>query len=159
MACANAASDKKALDIVTIDMRKMSSVCDYFVIASGTSTTHVSAIADTIEKKMKDEGQRLWHIEGAREASWILLDFSDVVAHVFLEQTRKFYDLERLWADAPQTRFKETKRPKEEEGEDAKKAKRAAQERLPQVPAKARPVRRPAARKRSKPSQRRRKAS
>lgn len=109
MACANAASDKKALDIVTINMRKMSSVCDYFIIASGTSTTHVTAIADSIEKKMKDEGQRLWHTEGAREASWILLDFSDVVAHIFLEPTRKFYDLERLWADAPQARFKEAK--------------------------------------------------
>lgn len=88
-------------------MRKMSSVCDYFVIASGTSTTHVGAIADHIEKIMAEHGQRLWHIEGAREASWILLDFSDVVAHVFLEGTRKFYDLERLWGDAPQTRLKE----------------------------------------------------
>lgn len=90
-------------------MRKMSSVCDYFIIASGTSTTHVGAIADSVEKKMKDEGQRLWHIEGAREASWILLDFSDVVAHIFLKDTRAYYGLERLWKDAPQSRFKEAK--------------------------------------------------
>lgn len=87
-------------------MRKMSSVCDYFVIASGTSTTHVSAIADSIEKTMKENGQRLWHIEGEREASWVLLDLSDVVAHVFLGDTRKFYGLEKLWKDAPQMRFR-----------------------------------------------------
>lgn len=88
-------------------MRKVSSVCDYFVIASGTSTTHVNAIADAIEKRMASQGQRLWHVEGAREASWVLLDFSDVVAHIFLEETRRFYSLERLWGDAPQARFGE----------------------------------------------------
>ncbi|HPM43493.1 MAG TPA: ribosome silencing factor [Candidatus Omnitrophota bacterium] len=107
MAVAGAALDKKALDIVLIDMRKMSSVCDYFVIASGTSTTHVGAIADSIEKTMSQEGQRLWHIEGKREASWVLLDLSDVVAHIFLEDTRKFYALEKLWKDAPQMRFRD----------------------------------------------------
>ena len=94
-------------------MRKMSSICDHFVIASGTSTTHVSAIADNIIAKMKLAGQRLWHVEGAREASWILLDFSDVIAHVFLEETRSFYDLERLWGNAPQMRYTEAQpRPK-----------------------------------------------
>jgi ribosome-associated protein len=85
----------------------MSSVCDYFVIASGTSTTHVRAIADNIERRLKEKGQRVWHTEGEREALWVLLDCGDVVVHVFLDQTRRFYDLERLWADAPQTRFKE----------------------------------------------------
>jgi ribosome-associated protein len=88
-------------------MKKMSSVCDYFVIASGSSTTHVRAIADHISRKMRDKGQRLGHIEGEREASWILLDFGDVVAHVFLDETRRFYDLERLWKDAPMERFEE----------------------------------------------------
>ena len=107
LAIAGAASDKKALDIVTIDMRKVSSVCDYFVIASGASTTQVRAIADHISRILKDKGERLGHVEGEREASWILLDYNDVVAHVFLEETRRFYDLERLWADAPQARFEE----------------------------------------------------
>ena len=108
-AIAYAASDKKALDIVTIGMRKVSGVCDYFVIASGASTTQVRAIADHISKKLKESGERLWHIEGQREALWILLDYGDVVAHVFLEETRRFYDLERLWDDAPQERFEEPK--------------------------------------------------
>ena len=115
LAVVNASSDKKALDIVTIDMRKMSSVCDYFVIASGTSTTQVRAIADHIARQLKEKGERIWHMEGAREAIWILLDCGDVVCHIFLDQTRRFYDLERLWSDAPQTRFKESapkKRPK-----------------------------------------------
>jgi ribosome-associated protein len=86
----------------------MSSVCDYFVIASGTSTTQVRAIADHITRQLKEKGERIWHMEGAREAIWILLDCGDVVCHIFLDQTRRFYDLERLWSDAPQTRYKES---------------------------------------------------
>ena len=113
-------------------MRKMSSVCDYFVIASGTSTTQVRAIADNIARQLKEKGERVRHMEGVREALWILIDCSDVVCHVFLEQTRRFYDLERLWADAPQTRFKEVRlktHPKariKARSEKRKKASRAA---------------------------------
>ena len=107
MAIANAAAEKKALDIVIVDMRKVPGVCDYFVIASGASTTQVRAIADNIVKKLKEHHEKLWHIEGAREALWILLDYGDVVGHVFLDETRRFYDLEHLWSDAPQERFKE----------------------------------------------------
>lgn len=106
-AIADAASEKKALDIVTIDLRKVPSVCDHFVIASGASTTQVRAIADNIAKRLKEKTERLWHIEGEREALWILLDFGDVVAHVFLDQTRRYYDLEKLWSDAPQHPYKE----------------------------------------------------
>jgi len=110
LAMAGACSDKKALDIVTIDMRKMSSVCSYFLIASGTSTTQVRAIADNIVKKLKEKNEKLWHIEGQSDALWTLLDYGDVVGHIFLEETRRYYDLERLWGDAPQTRFKEVKK-------------------------------------------------
>ena len=107
---ARAASDKKALDIVIIKMmKKMSSVCDYLVIASGTSTTHVRALSDNIIRELKEKGQSLWHVEGDREASWILLDFGDVVCHLFLEETRAFYNLEGLWGKAKQERFKEQK--------------------------------------------------
>ena len=109
-------------------MRKMSNVCDYFVIASGTSTTQVRAIADNIARELKEEGERIRHMEGAREALWILLDCGDVVCHVFLEQTRRFYDLERLWADAPQTRFKEARlkaHPKARTRVSSKKRKKA----------------------------------
>lgn len=85
----------------------MPSVCDYFIIASGTSTTQVRAISDHITEKLREKGEKLWHIEGEREGMWILLDFGDAVAHVFLDETRRFYDLERLWADCPQYRFRE----------------------------------------------------
>ncbi len=101
LALAAGASDKKALDIVIISMKKMSSVCDYFVIASGTSTTHVRALSDNIIKTAKEKGHSLLHKEGEREASWILLDFGAVVCHLFLEKTRAFYDLEGLWREKP----------------------------------------------------------
>lgn len=92
---------------MTIDLRKMPSVCDYFVIAGGASTTQVRAIADHIAKRLKEKDERLWHIEGEREALWILLDFGDIVVHVFQDQTRRYYDLEKLWSDAPQHPYKE----------------------------------------------------
>lgn len=90
-------------------MRKVSSVCDYFIIASGTSTTQVRAIADNVIKKLKDKKEKLWHVEGKREALWIVLDYGDSVAHIFLDEKRRFYDLERLWGDAPQEQFKEAR--------------------------------------------------
>lgn len=109
---AKAASDKKGIDIVTIKMRKVSGICDYFVITSGTSTTHVRALSDNIIKQSEERGAKLRHIEGEKEASWVLVDFGDVVAHIFLKETRKFYDLEKLWAKAPQVRFEEPGLPK-----------------------------------------------
>jgi ribosome-associated protein len=118
---AEAMSDKKAMDIVTIDMRKIPSIADYFVIASGTSTTQVRAVADNIEKELKKSGGRVWHSEGQNEALWILLDCGDVVAHVFYEETRKFYDLERLWQDAPQEKHKEAKKKRRVVTHDKKK--------------------------------------
>ena len=122
---ARAASDKKAIDIVTIDMRKIPSISDYFVISSGTSTTQVRAIADHIEKSVKEAGGRVWHSEGAREALWVILDCGDVLAHIFYEDTRKFYELERLWGDAPQSSFRERAK-KRIVRRNAKKRKRPA---------------------------------
>ena len=90
-------------------MRKIPSVCDYFVIASGSSTTQAKAISDNIIEKLKTKGERLWHAEGEREALWILLDFGDVIAHIFTDEMRKFYELERLWGDVPQDKFRELK--------------------------------------------------
>ena len=104
---ARAASDKKALDISILDMRKIPSVCDYFLIASGTSTTQVRAISDNITEKLKIKGERVWHAEGEREALWILLDCGDVVAHIFQEDTRRFYELEKLWGDVPVKKIRE----------------------------------------------------
>lgn len=88
-------------------MRKMLGVCSYFVIASGTSTTQVRAISDHIREKLREREEKLWHVEGEREASWLLLDYGDVVAHIFLEPTRRYYDLEKLWSGAPQDDFKD----------------------------------------------------
>lgn len=105
LAIAKAASDKKAFDIVTLDIRRIPSVSDYFVIASGSSTTQVRAISDNITDVLKEKGERVWHTEGAREALWVLLDFGDVVAHVFLEETRRFYELEKLWGKVPKKRL------------------------------------------------------
>ncbi|MBN2453376.1 MAG: ribosome silencing factor [Candidatus Omnitrophica bacterium] len=107
---AKAASDKKGRRIVTIDMRKMQGVCDYFVITSGTSSTHIQAISDNIVREIEAIGGRLRHIEGDKYASWILVDFGDVVGHVFLEDARKFYNLEKLWRAAPKSVFKEIRR-------------------------------------------------
>ena len=90
-------------------MRRVPSVSDYFVIASGSSTTQVRAISDNIVDLLKEKGERVWHIEGAGEALWVLLDFGDVVAHVFLEETRRFYALEKLWGGVPKKRLLEAK--------------------------------------------------
>ena len=95
-----------------MNMRKMSGVSDYFVIASGTSTTHTRAIADHIALVVKAKGCRVWRTEGLSDASWVLLDCSDVVAHIFLADTRRFYDLENLWKKAPKECFKDNGKPK-----------------------------------------------
>jgi ribosome-associated protein len=121
LAIATAASDKKALDIVIVKMKRMSSVCDYLVIATGTSTTHTRALSENIIKSLKEKGQPARHVEGGREASWILIDFGDVVCHLFLEETRSFYDLEHLWAKAPQEHFKDKPQGKSKKKVQAKK--------------------------------------
>ena len=102
---AKAALAKKAKDVALIDLRKLSAICDYFIIASGDSTTQIASIADNIEKELSRHGFKLFHREGKAEARWILLDYGDIVAHVFYKDTRGFYNLEKLWHDAPLRRF------------------------------------------------------
>lgn len=97
---AAAASDKKARDIVILDMDGISLVTDHFVICSANSTTQVQAIADNIEEKLEEAGIGLLRKEGYREAHWILMDYGSCVVHVFVEDDRRFYSLERLWGDA-----------------------------------------------------------
>lgn len=84
-----------------MDMRSVSSVTDFFIIASGTSNTHLRAIAEHVDTQMASRGVQMWHCEGLQEAMWVLLDYGDVVAHLFYPSARRFYDLERLWGDAP----------------------------------------------------------
>jgi ribosome-associated protein len=96
----SAAAEKKAIDIKILNVKDISPIADYFVICSGNSTIQVKAIADEIEDKMLEQGFELNHKEGYQNARWILLDYGTVIAHVFHNEEREFYDLERLWADA-----------------------------------------------------------
>lgn len=97
----NAAEGKKATDITVLDIRKLSIIADYFVICSGRSSVHVRAIAGEIMEAMEKETSLQPRREGLREGRWVLLDYGDVVVHVFQEPERQFYNLERLWGDAP----------------------------------------------------------
>jgi len=104
---AAAARDKKALDIVLLDLRPLTIVCDYFVICSARNGPHVKAVAEGIEERLKAAGRRPHHIEGLTSLSWVLMDYGDVVVHVFLPEERAFYDLERLWAEAETKQLEE----------------------------------------------------
>jgi ribosome-associated protein len=92
-----AVENLKAKDVVEIDVRGKTSVCDYIVIASGTSTRHVKSIADEVVRMMKDLGVMPLGVEGEREAEWVLADLGDIVVHVMLPRVREYYALERLW--------------------------------------------------------------
>lgn len=97
--------DKKAMRLNIIDIAKISSLADYFVIANGTSSTHVRSLADELEEKLKAEGVAPVRVEGYRSNSWVLLDYGSVVAHIFTQEARDFYDLDRLWADGEKIDF------------------------------------------------------
>ena len=105
---AKIADDKKAQDIVVLDLKKLSSFTDYFVICSGASDRQVKTIAGAIEGELKKKDVRTLGIEGYQTGHWILVDFGDVVAHVFYHEERHYYQLEKLWADAPQLALKKT---------------------------------------------------
>ena len=98
--CINAAQNKKALNIIALDLKGISSFADYFIVCSGSSNRQVQAIASSIESDLKKEGMYALGIEGLNEGNWVLLDYGDVVIHVFYQPFREFYELERLWADA-----------------------------------------------------------
>ena len=93
--------NKKGYDVKILDLRKITTFTDYFVVCSGDSDTQVKAIADEVDKEMRDAGIRPWHIEGYQALNWILIDFVDVVVHVFKKDTREFYNLEKLWGALP----------------------------------------------------------
>ncbi len=95
--------NKKGFDVKIIDLQKVTTIADYFVICSADSDTQVKAIADEVDKTLRDEGIRSWHREGYKSLNWALLDFVDVVVHVFKKDSRQFYNLEKLWGDAPIT--------------------------------------------------------
>jgi ribosome-associated protein len=96
-----ALAERKAQDVLVLDLRGLSDAADFFVIASGTSDTHVRSTADHVIEALSDAGVRAHHAEGLTQGRWALLDFVDFVVHVFHPSQRDFYQLERLWADAP----------------------------------------------------------
>lgn len=99
---AKALDSKKGIDITVLRTGDLTTLADYFVICSGTSNTQIKALSDACEKAMDEAGEPAHHVEGHRDGTWVLLDFSTVIVHVFTDEARKFYDLERLWADAEQ---------------------------------------------------------
>jgi ribosome-associated protein len=96
-----AAEDRKAVDLKVLHLREISDFTDYFVLCSGTSERQVQAIADAVEERLRAEGVRPLHVEGYNRGQWVLLDYGDLVVHIFQEEIRRFYALERLWGDAP----------------------------------------------------------
>lgn len=104
---------KKAHNIVIMDLKKLTSVTDFFIVCTGDSDTHVKAIADAIRDGMEKIGEPVWHFEGYQALRWVVLDFVDVVAHVFYKDERSFYNLDRLWGDAKRIEVTEDKIEKE----------------------------------------------
>jgi len=108
LGCAiRAAQNKQAIDITLLDLRGIASFTDSFLICCGTSTPQNQAISNEIELQLKKEGRPPSHIEGYQQAEWILMDYSDFIVHIFSPKTRSFYNLERLWRDAPRIEINE----------------------------------------------------
>lgn len=99
-AAAEAAVSKKALDPVALDLRELQGVADYFLIVSASNEVQVKAIAEAVEERLATLGVRPWHVEGLESRRWVLMDYVEIVVHVFHERTREYYLLERLWGDA-----------------------------------------------------------
>jgi len=98
---------KKGFNVLSIDLRKLVSFTDYFVVCSADSDTQVKAIADEVDRVLSDDGIKCWHKEGLKALSWVLLDYVDVVVHVFKKDSREYYNLEKLWGDAPSEKMKD----------------------------------------------------
>ncbi len=106
--------DKKARDVTVLDMREVAGFVDYFVIGTGDSELQIKAIAEAIRERVRTQcDEKPWHMEGADAWQWVLLDYVDVVAHVFSPDKRAFYDLERLWGDAPKQQVDSAGLPRE----------------------------------------------
>ncbi len=100
MEIASVCEERKALDVVVLDVTRITLISDYFLICHGTSGTHLDAIRDHIVQHLKAKGDRSFRVEGSRDEGWILIDAGDVLVHVFTADDRRYYDLERLWGDA-----------------------------------------------------------
>lgn len=103
----NALSDKKGEDIKIIEIGKLSTVADYFIIANGSNAPHVESLVDNVEEELLKENIHAERIEGVKSSGWILMDYNDVVVHVFSKEDRLFYDLERIWRDGKEVNVEE----------------------------------------------------
>lgn len=104
-----ALSDKKGENIIMMDLRKITTMADYFILCSGLSENHIKTLADEVIDICREElGERPWRSEGLDTKRWVVLDYVDVVVHIFREETRNFYGIERMWSDAAVTRYEET---------------------------------------------------
>ena len=120
-----AVEDKKALDVVILDISGIASFATHFLLCSGDSSRQIQAIVDEVEKRLKDQGIRPKHIEGYRNAEWVLMDYLDLVVHVFSKNARVYYDLERLWRDGKRLDTKKLLKPRTAARKPAKKVKPA----------------------------------
>jgi len=107
--CGMFAEDKKAKDVVIMELGNLTDITDYFLVASGTSERHVRTIADNVEIGMKEKGVKPFSVEGYRDGRWVIIDYRDIIVHVFLEQLRELYDLESLWIEAKRYRVEKEK--------------------------------------------------
>ena len=112
-----AADEMKAREIVTLDVRGLTTLADFFVMCSGTSTTHIQSIAEGVRDRLRERASLRAKPEGDAASLWIILDYGDVIVHIFDEETREFYDLERLWADAKVARYEAPESAGKPEGE------------------------------------------
>ena len=101
--------EKKALDVTIIDVRKITTLTDFFVLCTSESQPQTRAITDHIHQEMKKEAMKAWHIEGYQQFDWVLVDFVNIVAHIFSKDAREYYEFERLWADGYITQIKDKK--------------------------------------------------
>ena len=100
-----ALQDKKGIDIVLLDLSQATDLLDFFLLCTGTSPQHIKVLAEEVERQLKMENERPLHVEGLKERHWVLMDYIDIVVHIFRSETREFYALEHLWGDAPRTEF------------------------------------------------------
>ena len=108
---AKALDSKKGMEIKVLKTEELTTLADYFVICTASSTTQIKALSDVCEEAMERNGERVHHIEGHRGGTWVLMDFSSVVVHIFMDEARKFYDLERLWGDAQEEDLSQVLKP------------------------------------------------
>ena len=107
--------EKKGLEITLLDLRELTDTSDYFLLCTGTSEQHVRSLAGDVREKLGEIGEKPWHVEGADAGRWVLLDYVHFVVHVFRQESRDFYALERLWGDAERTEFEDRWEPEAKE--------------------------------------------